>query len=196
MNMSNTSNYARTESTQQKFERMHISMHCALLSFHLPSHAHDIKHFDLKILIYNTDWNPTTITSTIPTSFNFWNYSLKSLDNSKWSGHSRNSCSFLFSSPAAPPKYSPRDFLYTPMNIPNVIVFEFCPISPPPGCPYHPPQASSIYIYTPPKTPQTQQNLCSQAQFLHTVINEIEANTTWSMCVKLCKRCNAVRSSQ
>ena len=110
---------------------------------------------------YNTDLIPTTITSTIPTSFNFWNYSLKSLDNSKWSGHSRNSCSFLFSSPAAPPKYSPRDFLYTPMNIPNVIVFEFCPISPPPGCPYHPPQASSIYIYTPPKSPQTQQKVQS-----------------------------------
>ena len=129
---------------------------------------------------YNADLIPTTITSTIPTSFNFWNYSLKSLDNSKWSGHSRNSRGFLFSSPAAPPKYSPRDFLYTPMNIPNVIVFEFCPISPPPGCPYHPPQASSIYIYTPPKSPQTQQNFYSQAQFLHPVINEIEANTSAS----------------
>ena len=43
MNMSNTSNYARTGRTPQKCERLHISEHCELFSFDLPLHVHEIK---------------------------------------------------------------------------------------------------------------------------------------------------------
>ena len=43
MNMSNTSNYARTGGTPQKCERLHISEHCELFSFDLPRHVHEIK---------------------------------------------------------------------------------------------------------------------------------------------------------
>ena len=47
MNMSNTSNYARTGPTQQKFDRVAYFTAYALLSFDLLRHAHDIKHCHL-----------------------------------------------------------------------------------------------------------------------------------------------------
>ena len=83
MNMSNTSNYARTGPTQQKYDCGAYFTAYALLSFDLLRHAHDIKqhcHFDLRNMLYPETqthipfqkvklWNPSHPRVRLPPGF-------------------------------------------------------------------------------------------------------------------------------